>query len=216
MTQSTSSFRVIRSALGVIVSIFVGFPAFSQNNEEACKPAEVTIEQLQICVAELSSHLAKVESSLSKAELFDWLTLLVAILVAPCAALFGAWLGGRLSKSAAVQAENRALNLRKKEATISICAHWIEITESIASTFLILEKANSKIEENELNEISAYGNWLEMVLLMKADDMLDESFFDKFNFQSRVVNFRDKVKAAQKANSSLGDYLSNWAQISKI
>lgn len=218
MTRSTLSFYAILSTLAIVVGAFVGFPAFGQESGGGAQAAEGTIEQLQSTISEINARLAVIESSASQSSIFDSLTFgqILSPIAIIGATLLGVFLGGYLSKNAAREVENRALELRKKEATISICTDWIDLVETIASATLTLENAKTQIDDRKLNEISTYGNWLEIVLLMKADNMLDESFLRKFGFEDRVLNFRNKLEAAKKVDNRLGVYLSAWKKISEV
>lgn len=163
----------------------------------------------------ISARLAKVESSTSQTELLSWLTLVVAIV----ASLSGAALGGWLSEGASRRAERRAMDIRKKEATISICSEWIDMADTIALATKTLEAkaaetVKSDLEGDDLNHVLVYGNWLEMVLLMKADRMLDDGFLEKFEFKSRVESFKEKVEKASSVASNLTVRLANWKKIS--
>jgi hypothetical protein len=111
------------------------------------------------------------------------------------------------------------MSLRRKEATISICSEWIDMAETIASATKALETKAletdaSDLKGDDLNQVLVYGNWLEMVLLMQADNMLDESFLEKFEFKSRVESFKANVARASSAAPNLTVRLANWKKIS--
>lgn len=169
------------------------------------------IDALELNIADIDKRTKGLEDNAEQDKLFAWLTLLIALV----AALAGAGLGGYMSDRSSRRSEKRAFDLRAKEASTDICSQWISMSPSIASAFKALDGASSVLEPDQINSISMYGNWLEMVLLMRDDGLLDRGFLDSFEFNSKVETFKNKVEAAKAVDSRLSDYLLVWEKISK-
>ncbi len=212
MTRIKSRVRSWSLAATLLSCSAIGFPTIAQEAESGVAPQVETDGAAELKFAALEDRIKALEEPGSGVGNTDWVTPIVAI----TAALLGAGLGGVISVQGGRKAEKRALEAKRMQATISVCTEWIRLASVIASVNYSLESASSKIVDKNFNEIVFYGNWLEMVLLLRSDKLLDENFLEKFEFKNKVVDFKDKVGTAAKKDARLIAYESAWNNISSI
>ena len=182
---------------------------------EALRASDAEVERLSYQLTKLDSRMALLESPTKDHDggILRHLPWLAPSIFAILSALLGAFVGHLSARRLFVETEASTTKTRQMADTVAICTEWIQRSGDVANTKYLLENPQKLNDPRNFNRVVDYGNWLELLMSMRAQDLLNSDFLDQFKTDERIKEFKQGIESASRVIPDLKTYSAFWKHL---